>query len=298
MGGFMRRVSPALAFLVAVIGIATFSCLDAVMKGLVIKIGAFTTIFWRNLAGVLASGAIYAFKRTPLPSRAAFKLHLTRGAVSTVMSFAFFWGLARIPMAQAVAITFIAPLLSLFLSSVLLGERITSKAIVASAIAFVGVVIILMGQSRAALGESGFWGTAAVFFSAICYAFNIVLMRKQALKSGPIEVAFWQSAVVAVFVGLGAPFFAEMPPLDQVPLIILAALLAVISLLLLAWAYARGKASYLSTSEYTAFIWAAGFGWLLFNEVVSLATLSGAALIVAGCILAAGSEPIPPIEAA
>jgi S-adenosylmethionine uptake transporter len=293
----MRRASPVIAFSVAILGIATFSCLDAVMKGLVIKLGTFTALFWRNLAGIVVSGAAYLVKRQPLPSRGAFRIHAIRGALSTVMAIAFFWGLARVPLAQAIAITFIAPLLSIFLSALLLGERITPRVVAASLIAFGGVVVILIGQWQASLGENALLGSAAIFFAAICYAFNIVLMRKQAMVSGAVEVAFWQSVAIAVFTGFGAPFFVEIPPVAQAPWIVLAATLAVTSLFLLAWAYARGEANYLSTSEYTAFLWAAAFGWMLFGERVSLATLIGAAMIVCGCILAAHRGD-PPMEAA
>ncbi|MDP9011487.1 MAG: DMT family transporter [Pseudomonadota bacterium] len=287
----MRRASPVIAFSIAVLGIFTFSCLDAVMKVLVLSLGTITALFWRNLAGIAVSGAIYAAKKQPLPSRAALKLHVIRGSVSAVMSVAFFWGLARVPLAQTVAMTFIAPLLSLFLSARLLKERITAKTILASVIAFTGVLVILLGQWHAALGHAAFLGTLAILFSAVCYAYNIVLMRQQALMSGPIEVAFWQSVIIALLMGVGAPFFAGLPPLVHAPMILLAATLAVCSLLLLAWAYARGEASYLSTSEYTAFIWASAFGWLLFGEHVSPATVAGTLLIVGGCIVAARRGP-------
>ncbi len=46
------RHSPAFAFLVGVLGIALFSAMDAVMKGLVLAIGTYVTMFWRNLAGI------------------------------------------------------------------------------------------------------------------------------------------------------------------------------------------------------------------------------------------------------
>ena len=71
-------------------------------------------------------------------------------------------------------------------------------------------------------------------------------------------------------------------------------------MLLLSWAYARAEASYLAATEYTAFLWAMLFGWLFFDESVSPYTLAGAALIVAGCILAARrpEEASPTLEAA
>ena len=57
--------------------------------------------------------------------------------------------------------------------------------------------------------------------------------------------------------------------------------------LLFAFAYARGQASYLSVTEYSAFLWAAALGWLVFGETVSSLTLAGALLIVGGCLIAA-----------
>lgn len=292
----MRNPPATFVFAVAIAGIAVFSCMDAVMKGLVLAIGTYTTLLWRNIAGAVISGVIYAIKRPALPSRAGLRLHAIRGAVSAVMAVAFFWGLARVPMAQAIALTFIAPLLSLFLSAILLGERIQRSTIVASMLAFAGVLVILIGQWQAELGPDAFRGALALLASALCYAFNIVLMRQQALVAGPIEVAFSQSLVVSVLLALGAPFLAVMPDMRHVPMILLAATLATVSLLLLAWAYARGKASSLSPSEYSAFVWASLFGWLIFGEHVTLPTLAGAALIVTGCLIAASQRPDPMIE--
>ena len=58
-------------------------------------------------------------------------------------------------------------------------------------------------------------------------------------------------------------------------------------MLLLAWAYARADAQALVPLEYSCFLWAALFGWLIFRESLGLPVLIGAALIVAGCWIAA-----------
>jgi S-adenosylmethionine uptake transporter len=93
---------------------------------------------------------------------------------------------------------------------------------------------------------------------------------------------------VAAVLLLAVPF-AGLPPLpdSQWPMLLLAGVLAMMSMLLLAWAYARAGAAYLSTTEYSSFLWAIVLGWLAFEERVSSFTLGGAALIVAGCVLAA-----------
>ena len=142
----------------------------------------------------------------------------------------------------------------------------------------------------------------AILASAICYAVNIILMRRQALVAGPVEIAFFQNVIVAVLLLAAWPLFggADLPPVDQMPFILLAAFLSTSSLLLLSWAYARAEASYLAATEYTSFLWAMLLGWLVFGEGVSWFTLGGAALIVAGCFLAARrpEDCTPSLEAA
>ncbi len=280
--------SPMIPFLVGVLGIALFSGMDAVMKGLVLAIGTLTTMFWRNLVGIGLSGALYLPRRVGWPSRKVMSVHLQRGVVSAAMGFLFFWGIGRVPLAQAIALAFIAPLIALYLAAVLLKETVGPRAIGASLIAFAGVVIIFVGQARADLGREALIGSFAILVSAALYAVNIILMRRQALVAEPLEIAFFQSLIVTVILALCIPLFGmPVPPLGQWPWLLLAAILAISSMLLLAWAYARANASYLATTEYTAFLWAAALGWLVFAEPLSLLTLAGASLIVAGCLVAA-----------
>lgn len=291
-----HKLSPAAAFGVAATGIAVFSAMDAVMKGLTLAIGVYNAMLWRSVAGVAIAGVLWVALDRRLPTRAALRLHLMRGAVGAVMALLFFWGLARIPIAQAITLAFVAPLIALFLAAVVLGERIGRETIVASAIAFLGVSTVLVGQARTGSGGEAFWGTLAVLASAVCYAVNIILMRLQSQLAGPLEVAFWQTGMVTLVLLLGAPWFIAPPPGGQLPAIVLGAALATISLLLLAWAYAHGEASYLAPTEYTAFIWAALFGWTVFGEPLSPWTLAGAVLIIAGCLIAARRRPVPLAE--
>ncbi len=105
------------------------------------------------------------------------------------------------PLAQAIALTFIAPLIALLLASVFLNEQIGSRSILGSIAAFGGVVIIVLGQARSHLGPDALLGTVAIIGSALCYAVNIVLMRHQALAAKPLEITFFQAIfVMAVWI--------------------------------------------------------------------------------------------------
>lgn len=88
-----------------------------------------------------------------------------------------------------------------------------------------------------------------------------------------------------------------MPNVAHVPGIVAAAVLALISLFAMSWAYARPEAQLLVTSEYTAFVWAAALGWIYFAEELTFATLIGTGMIVGGCVSAARAKP-PPTSAA
>lgn len=289
------RVAPATAFAVAALGIAMFAGMDAVMKGLVLAIGAYNALLWRFGAQTMLCAALYLPRRPGLPPRATMRLHILRGVVAAVMAPLFFWGLGRVPMAQAIALAFIAPVIALFLAAVILREHIGRSTIVASSIAFVGVIVILAGQARADLGPAALWGSLAILGSAVFYAFNIILMRVQSQVAGPVEIAFWQSLFVTAGLLLAAPWLLVAPSGVHVPMLLLGALLAMISLLLLAWAYAHGEASYLAPTEYTSFVWAALLGWIVFDETLSPWTLAGAALIVGGCVIAARHRPAIPV---
>lgn len=275
------------AYLVALGGIGMFSIMDMVIKALAIALGTFPTLWWRSLIGVAMSTALFLVHRPAWPNRKTLRLHLVRGLITAAMAFLFFWGLARVPMAQAIALTFIAPLLALYLAALLLGERIGARTLTGSVAAFAGVVVIVVGQAQANLGREALLGSAAILVGALLYAYNIVLMRQQALVAKPVEIAFFQSLFVALAFSASLPLaWPVAPPAGHWVELFAAAALAQASLLLLAWAYARAGAAYLSTSEYSSFLWAMALGWLRFGESVTLFTLAGAALIVAGCLYA------------
>jgi S-adenosylmethionine uptake transporter len=130
-----------------------------------------------------------------------------------------------------------------------------------------------------------------VFVSALLYAYNLILQRQQAVVSSPIEVAFFQNATVVVIYWAFSPFWAVVPPVEQLPNLVIAAVLGVFSMATLSWAYKRAEARILIPVEYTAFVWAALYGWLVFDEAVTLVTLAGTSLIVVGCLVAARQDP-------
>ena len=285
---------------VATLAIALFVGMDAAMKGTVLAIGVYNAMLWRALITVACSGAIFAATGPAWPGRAAMRVHLARGLIGLAMALFWFWGIARLPLAEAIALSFIAPLIALFLAAATLGERIGRPAIWGSLLGLAGVAVIVATRARAPFSAEGLAGAGAILVSAVLYAVNIVLMRKQALVAGPAEVAFFQYLIVGTLLLAAAPVLAVPPPAAEWPMIVLAAMLALASALLLAWAYRRAEAQVLAPVEYTAIVWGALFGAIVFGEEVGMATIVGATAIVAGCVIAARPDgrPLSPAEAA
>jgi S-adenosylmethionine uptake transporter len=282
---------PFIPFLVACAGIGTFSLMDAAMKDLALSLGAYNAVIWRNSLGALLMGILFVVTRQKWPEANLLKIHLWRSIVVSVMAVSFFWSLTKLPLAEAIGLSFIAPVIALYLAAVMLGETIGREAIWASLAGLGGVAIIMAGRLSGDYDEGHIWGAAAVLFSAVVFAYNLILARRQAQVAGPIEIAFFQNLFVAVTLSLAAPWFLEPFSVADAPMIAGAATLAIISLLLLSWAYARAEAQVLIPVEYTAFVWAALFGWLFFSEPVTLPVLAGTALIVSGSLIAARAKP-------
>jgi len=292
--------SPVIPFLVACGGIATFSMMDVLMKGLSIEIGAYNAVLWRTGAGTLLSGALYACARPRWPGAATMRIHAVRSLFVAGMAIAFFWALARLPMAEAIALAFVAPLMTLYMAALFLGEKIGPRSVAASLLGLLGVIVIVAGKlGRGSYAPEALWAVGAVFLSAVFYAVNLILARRQAKMAEPLEIAFYQNVFVAAILALGAPWFLAVPDAVHAPHIAGAAALATLSLLLLSWAYARAEAQILATTEYTGFLWAMMFGWVFYAEPVTLPTIAGALLIVAACLIVARKTPqLDPVEPA
>ncbi len=268
-------------------GIALFSAMDAVMKSASIAVGAYSAYLLRCAIGFAIIAPLWLWRGGRMPTRAVLKVHLVRGVVVAFMGWTFFASLVRLPLAEAIAISFVAPLIALYLAAILLGETIERRAVFAALLGLAGVVVIVGGRiGREKLTEDTAVGLLLIGISALLYAWNLVLQRQQALVAGPAEVSTFQNGVVALTLLAGAPFLLELPEGRVWFEVAAGALLAVGAALFLAWAYARAEAQRLVPIEYTGFLWASLFGWLYFGEGVSGATVVGASLIIVGCWIA------------
>lgn len=278
------RAGPILLY---VIGIAFFCAMDAVMKLLVSGHPAVLATTWRYLAALPFILVFWWREGRPRITREMLPLNALRGAIIAGSAFLFFWSLTILPLAQAVTIAFVAPLMIPPLAALLIGEKMQAGSVVAGLLGFVGVLVAIGADPRA-IPAGQLLGVAAVLLSALTYAMGIVITRLRAARDGPSILSLLGALFPILFL---SPFvLATVPPAAILPRgetwlwVVLAGLCGAIALQFIARAYARAEAQVLAPFEYTALGWAALFGWLFFGEAVDARTWAGAALIAAACL--------------
>ena len=290
----MPRASftPMLPFLAALIGVGFLSLMDAFMKAAALAAGAYSAAVFRSGIAAAIIIPVWLGAGGRWPARTVLKLHLIRGTVSGFMALSFFYALTKLPIAEAIAISFIAPLIALYLAAILLGEQIRKGAIIASILGFGGTIVIVGGRLGAAQHDiETLKGLGAILFSALLYAYNFIIIRQQALVSSPIEATVFHSGVACAVLLVFAPWFLVTPAPAAMAGIALASILTLMGALLITWAYARAQAQSLVPMEYSGFLWAALFGWLFFREPITGTTIAGTMLILIGCWTATRGPP-------
>jgi S-adenosylmethionine uptake transporter len=266
--------------LVAAAGIAALCALDATVKELTRSYAVAYAVLGRYVFGTVFALAVWWWQGRPRLTRDMLPAHLTRGVLITVTAFLFFFSLTRLGLAEAITLSFIAPLLIPPLAHLFLGEKMRGPVLLAALLGFAGVLITVQGAPSFG-GDRGL-GLAAILGAALTYALAAIVMRARAAKDGSTLLTL-TSAVIPMVLLSPAAVGAPIPTAWALGLAVLAGFLGNLGVQLLARAYAKAEAQALGVLEFTALPWAALFGWLFFGEDVRPQVWVGAAVIFAAC---------------
>jgi drug/metabolite transporter (DMT)-like permease len=273
-------VGPALR---ALLGIALLTVMDAVVKAQMQTHPFVLTLFMRFAMGGICALVVLAFVRPPAPTRASLIGNTVRVPIVVLTAGSFFYSMSVLPLAEVLTLSFLAPVFVALLGGLLLKEKLDSRILQALGFGVAGMLVMVWPRLQGHVTGAGL-GVAAALFSAVAYAFNLILLRRIALKEHPAIIVVFQNCGPALVLAIPAALsFVPMTAKDL--LVYLAAgALGVAGHLTLTSAFARAEASRLAPLEYTALIWASLLGYFVFGEVPLITTYAGAVLIVAGAI--------------
>ena len=280
--------SPIGPLLVAALATFSFVCMDAVIKLMAARYGALQLSFFRFAGGSVFALSLWAWQRSKLPGRAAWRLHIVRSLFLLVSLVGYFHALTLLPLAQTVTISYLAPIFVSVLAVPFLNERPSGSIWLALAFGLAGVVISVLPELRggpAGVSTARLLGMASAAAAALSFSCVMLLARRQSSRDSIWTILLLQTVLPMLLLAAPAAWTWNPMPTSDLALILLAGGLGTLGLLCLTHALKHLEASRVAPLEYSSFVWAAGLGYLLFNEVPTFATAASAALIVAGCLM-------------
>jgi len=266
-----------------IIAMLTLPGIDAIAKWLAGSISSGQVTWSRFFFQIIFMSPLLLRTRGPWFTPALW-LHAARGAMIAFATLFFFSGLAVLPMADAIAIFFIEPLLVTLLSALFFGEVIHWRRISAISLGLAGALIII----RPTFSEVGFAALYPVA-AAFCFSFYILLTRKLVRNEDPIRLQFFAGifGCLVMSLALGYGNASEIAILDlawptrhEWLLLGILGLVATICHLLVTYAYRLASIGILAPFQYVEIIGATILGLLVFNEFPDAITWLGIGIIV------------------
>jgi S-adenosylmethionine uptake transporter len=294
---------PGLGIIFITVGMAAISVNDMLIKHLSGGYPLHEMVFVRSLIGIFFSLVLVQFEggfsilKTSRPV-----LHTLRGLAIVFSNLAYFTALAVVPLGEATALFFVAPLMITLLSIPLLGEKVGPFRIGAVAVGFLGVIVMIRPWNNAAEREASLWILLLPVLGAFTYALFQIMTRKLGVGTRASAMAVYTQAVFIVVAALfflvaGDGRFAQgsenasvlfilrawqWPQGTDIYLFLGLGLNSAIVAYALSQAYRLAAAATIAPFEYVGLPLAVMWGWLFWAEVPdTIATL--------GIVLIAGS---------
>lgn len=218
---------------------------------------------------------LFVGHRVSLRATKAPWLQSLRAICVFLSSFLFAYGLIWVPVANASAIAFVAPLIVVVLSSLLLGENVSRSHWLAAMIGFAGVLFIVRP------GQSGF-GWAAIFpiLTALTWATALIATKVMSATESRRVTACYTAILGWLGASAALAFDASLPPASMFPVLLGVAFAGSVGQLLIVAAYHYMPASRLAPLSYVQLLWVILFSALLFHTVPDAVAFIGIAMVV------------------
>ena len=281
---------PPAAILYAILGIAMLSAMDAAVKAVALAETVVAATWLRYVFGALILLPAMMLLRQRIPDRRGLRAHALRGLLLTFTSLTFFYGITILPLAEAITLAFIAPLMVPPLGALLIGEKMRGRALLAAIAGFAGVLVTVQGAEPAAADGDRTLAILAILVSALLYALQSLILRQRAQQDDPVSVAALAMVVPLAILTPLSLAFAPLPQAGSLGMALLSGVFGAAGVLGLTRAYALAEAQLLIVFEYTGLFWAALLGWFLFAEVPRVEIFIGATIIAGACLYIAWGE--------
>jgi drug/metabolite transporter (DMT)-like permease len=210
--------------------------------------------------------------------------HATRSLLGVTAMFCNFLAVTFLPLADATAIAFAAPMFTVIMAALILKEQVHAFRWSAVLIGFAGVLVIIGAEGRGA-GGGNMVGAAFALSGAGLSATAMIVLRRMSAHENSEAIAFY-FMLTSALAGLLTIFWGwKMPQGIELPILISMGVFGGIGQLFLSFSYRFGEASVLAPFDYTMMIWAASLGYFLFGDLPTAQVLIGASFVIGAGLL-------------
>lgn len=203
-------------------------------------------------------------------------LQILRGLVFVGSSGFIVWSLSVLPLATVTAITFAGPIFIALMSVPLLGERVSARLWCAILLGFAGVLVIIRP------GTAAFdWTLLLPLGAALAAALRDTLARLLSRTDTSVSILFWSSLILLAVTALSAPFGWSTVDGTAAVLFLAAGAVNFAAHFLMIEAFRLARAALVAPFKYSALLWSALIGYLIWGDVPGGSLWLGAAILVA-----------------
>lgn len=264
------------------VAVALFSILNLLVKLAAADYPLTQVTFFRNAFALLPVGTTVMAQGGFRSVRSNRHLgHFWRACIGLTSMSLMFWSFHLLPLADAVALNFAAPLFLTALSVPFLGENVGLHRWSAVAAGFVGVLVIVRpGADMLQLGA------LVALCAALAQAFAMIAIRQLSRTETANTIVFHFTLTTTVLSALTLPFGWRTPDLYGLALLVACGLAGGAAQLFMTRAYTLAPAAVIAPFNYASIVWATLFGWMIWNDLPGWHVVAGALIVVAsGCYI-------------
>ncbi len=263
-----------LLILVATLGIVLMNTCAKVGS---VAHGPIEMVFFRGVAALALLVPYMLLTRAPAVFRTRrIRAHLYRSLVGNLGVCFVFWAYSLLPMADATALLFAAPLFVAVLSPVLLKERMGSRRWAAVLVGFGGVLLIVQPSAGLFSNPASLIGLVAALFAALVD----MALRNLGRTDDPLTTVFYFLLIGVLVSGPYTLWVGKIPDMRLLPWMIGIGVFAAVQQLAKTTAYQLSEASLLAPYTYTAIIWATLTGWVLWQDLPTVPVVMGTVVVI------------------
>ena len=270
-----RRTENGKGLLLMALGMFLFSAVDTMAKFLTGDLHPFQIVWARQLGLVLGALLLVAWTSGRVLKTRHPRLQVLRGVVAACSAALFIFGVTYVPLADAVAVSFVAPFMVTVLGALLLKEPVGIRRWAAVTLGFVGALIVIR-PGLGAVHPAAFLIVLAAFFFAIRQIISRALSDTDRTSTTIVYTAMVSVAVLTV------PMVAvwKSPSTEQVLILAVMAVLAACAEICVIKALELAMAVVVAPMQYTLILWGTFYGFVVFDQLPDLWTWVGTAVIV------------------